>query len=477
MANQQQHKVRTVTSFAQHLHSAKGFTRLVGTSMMMLGARVGGALLGIALQILIARAGGAHMLGAFYLALGLATVLAILGSLGYPWLAPRIVADADGSGQPSRLAAFARWTRQQIWLLSGSLAALATLVLALAPGIPTETRTSLIFGALTAPFFAAMRLNGALANALRQFPLAYLPELLWRPMLLLLLAGAFAALRVQFDLTLFLAGHLAIAVALSTWQSRRIMSTCCPQEAAGGKRAAKAVVPPEDRQSWRRQALPLVIAILFINQFADLDTLLVGSFLPPAQLAAFGAALRISTLFAFSIQLIHQIVWRDLAEAIGGPRHNLRALLLRTNVLTVAMSAAAVIFAYGFGSDILGAFGPGFADAKSCLVLLLLAQVVRAAAGPSLQVLSSSGKEAATVPVFAAAIVLLVALNVVLLPLFGILGAAAAVLFVTIFWCLCLNMICRWQLGISVGIETLLATHDGPKGSQTEEMSPAKLRV
>ena len=441
----------TVTSFAQYLHSAKGFTRLVGTSAMMLGARVGGAVLGIALQILIARAGGAHILGAFYMALGLATVLAILGSLGYPWLAPRIVADADSSGEPSRLATFARWTRQQVRLLSGCLAVLATLVLTLAPGIPAETRTSLIFGALTAPFFAQMRLNGALANAQRQFRLAYLPELLWRPLLLLLLAGAIVALRVQFDLIVFLAGHLAIAVALSAWQSRRVTSICCPPEAPGVKHAARAAPHPADRLSWRRQALPLVIAILFINQFADLDTLVVGTMLPPAQLAAFGAALRVATLFAFSIQLIHQIVWRDLAEAIDGPRHGLRTLLLRTNVLTVALSVGAVIVACAFGSQILGAFGPEFADARYGLVLLLFAQVVRAAAGPGLQLLSLSGREAVTVPVFAAAIVLLLALNVLLLPSFGILGAAATVLIVTIFWCVCLNVICRRQLGIKLG--------------------------
>ena len=444
--------------------------------MMMLGARVGGALLGIVLQVLIARAGGAHLLGAFYLSLGMATVLAIMGSLGYPWLAPRIVADANSSGKPIQLATFANWARRQIWLLSGTLAALTTLVLVLAPGIPPETRTSLIFGALTAPFFAAMRLNGALANARREFPLAYLPDLLWRPALLLLLAGSFVAFRVPFDLMPFLAGHLAITVALSSWQSHRVMSTCSPRE-PDARRTTQAAVPPAQRAAWRRQALPLVIAILFINQFADLDTLLVGSFLPPAQLAAFGAALRISTLFAFSIQLIHQIVWPDLVEAISGPRHKLRALLLRTNMLTMALSVGAVIFACAFGSEILSAFGPGFVEARSALVLLLVAQAVRAAAGPSVQVLSSSGKEATTVPVFAAAIVLLVVLNVVLLPHYGIFGAAAAVLIVTFFWCVCLNVICRWKLGISVGIETILTNPDDPGPSQSEATSPVKIRV
>ena len=462
-------------NFARHLPSAKAFARLLGTSITMLGARVGGALLGIVLQVLIARAGGAHLLGAFYLSLGLATVLAIVGSLGYPWLAPRIVADATSGGKPSQLAAFANWSRRQIWLLSGSLAALTTLVLVLAPGIPAETRSSLIFGALTAPFFAAMRLNGALANVRRQFPLAYLPDLLWRPALLLLLAGSFVAFRLPFDLMLFLAGHLAITVALSSWQSHRVMSTCSPRE-PGATQTPQAAVQPAHRAIWRRQALPLVIAILFVNQFADLDTLLVGTILPPAQLAAFGAAMRISTLFAFAIQLIHQIVWPDLAEAISGPQHKLRALLLRANMLTMALSIGAVTFAWGFGSEILSAFGPGFVGASSALVLLLVAQMVRAAAGPSLQILSLSGKEAASVPVFAAAIVLLVVLNIVLLPHFGILGAAAAVLIVTFFWCVCLNMICRWQLGISVGIEAIF-TNPAPGSSQSEATPPVKIRV
>lgn len=88
---------------------------------------------------------------------------------------------------------------------------------------------------------------------------------------------------------------------------------------------------------------------------------------------------------------------------------------------------------YG-ASSLLAIFGPEFIGAKSGLVILMGCQLARAMFGPSVPLLTVIGAQKENAALAVAALIVLGLGNLVLAPLYGVLGAAIAVAIATLFW-------------------------------------------
>ncbi|MEN8261304.1 MAG: hypothetical protein ABFS02_12105, partial [Pseudomonadota bacterium] len=413
-------------------------------------ARIGGAALAIATQIILARISGADALGIFFLALSLATILSIVSSLGYPWIAAPIVAQFEGAGEMSRLAAFVSWAKREIVVASLVLAGLAAATVWLMPGLSEESRLGLTIGILSAPIFAIMRLHGALANASKRFVLAFLPELFLRPLFVFgFVCLAWAAAWPLAVPTLILA-NLGIAAVLAVAQAARLRAKNRPDRKTIN-RAKKQLSKEGKRRLWRRQALPMIIATLFIGVFADLDIVIVGFLFSEEDIAVFGAALKISMFLAFYIQAVHQVILRDAATALQGDDHlTLSKIIGRANIINILASIAALIGTIVLGKFVLGLFGPEFVRGYECLVILVMAQLVRRAAGPAIHLMTIAGETRAGVPIVALGVALLAVANFLFIPRLGVMGGAVAVLLVTVVWTVSLSLIAKVRTSVNV---------------------------
>ena len=81
-------------------------------------------------------------------------------------------------------------------------------------------------------------------------------------------------------------------------------------------------------------------------------------------------------------------------------------------------------------------FGPGFSEGAVPLALLCLGLVIRSALGPASMVLSIHDRPYASLPSVALGMVTLVAFNFLLVPLFGLTGAALAAVAAIAVWSL-----------------------------------------
>jgi len=197
----------------------------------------------------------------------------------------------------------------------------------------------------------------------------------------------------------------------------------------------------------------MVVATLFIGVFADLDLLIAGSILNETETGIFGVCIKISMFLAFSIQAVHQVMVRDVANALQSrDRSALGAILFKANLTNLLVSLGAVAGVYLLARHFLALFGPEFVDGGLSLLLLAAAQAIRAAAGPATQILALTGHVRATLPVFAAGLALLFATNLALVPLYGLTGAALAVLIVTAVWSMGLSLLAKARTGLDVAI-------------------------
>jgi O-antigen/teichoic acid export membrane protein len=186
---------------------------------------------------------------------------------------------------------------------------------------------------------------------------------------------------------------------------------------------------------WRKASAPFIIVALFTALFADLDVALLGTILRPSDLAVFAVCLKLAFLVGFVIQVVQQFAAPDIAASYlrNDTRHFHRAVA-NANYVCVGATIGILIGVAVVGDYVLAAFGPNFVPGHATLIILTLAQVIRALFGPNVQCLTVIGAGRRLAIVSACAVVVLVATNLLLVPRYGIFGAGIAVALTTLFW-------------------------------------------
>jgi O-antigen/teichoic acid export membrane protein len=149
----------------------------------------------------------------------------------------------------------------------------------------------------------------------------------------------------------------------------------------------------------------------------------------------FGVTMKITLLVSFALNTAYQITLPDLAEAFrrrtGG---QLGRTIAVANLVALATALSAFAAALAGGGWLLAAFGEEFEAGHAFLVALLVGQILVAAGGPSVQLLTLGNRQGGALRASFVAAGFLFVLDGLLIPPFGIWGAVIAVLFVNALW-------------------------------------------
>jgi O-antigen/teichoic acid export membrane protein len=429
----------------------------LSTSSLLTGARIAGALAGFATQVVLARSLQAHALGVFFSVTSLAAVVGLICAHGYPAIAARFVSRYREQGKEHLIAAFVGESFR-VAAISVTIATLLVLAgAAFWPSFDFDARLALAAAALSIPAHAYLRLNGYFAAAIRRFALSYLPDTSIRPFLLL--GGVLVLIACGLTLTAGLVTWLltAILTALALTQFALLRNDLPKRGAAASPRLIKR---------WRREANPLILVALFTNYFADVDILLVTPFLTSAGTAMLGVCLKLCMLVAFAVQVAHQVVVPDLADARARKNNDqIREAVSRAFSFPLAITLGALVLAALWGENLLAIFGPEFASAKAPLLILLACQLARALFGPSAMLLTVIGAQRQNAALAMAALVVLAVANLVLAPLYGVLGAAVAVTIATLFWLIGCAVVLARLSGLRTDLLFLIGGNGSPRSA------------
>jgi O-antigen/teichoic acid export membrane protein len=391
--------------------------------------RISGALAGFATQVLLARALHASALGLYYSVTSLAAVLGLIAAHGYPVIAPRFISRYRRQGREDLVTAFVRWARAESALYVGIGVSWIIVFALLWPSFDQMTRVALIAAAFSIPANAVLRVNGSIAMALRHFALAFLPDTCFRSFLLLFGVIGLILVGVPLspaDVIWVLVGAYTVVAAGQYLVLQRQLP-----------KAAAASVPARLLRIWRREALPLILVVLFTDFFADVDILIATPLLVSADTGALGVCLKLALLVGFAVQVAQQVVVPDLADAHARKSYDtINASMLKVLGFPVAVTLGALICVSFWGDRLLALFGPEFAAAQPALVIIILSQFARALFGPSVGLLTVIGAQRQNAAIALCSMIVLVGGNVILAPLFGLIGAAFAVAIAVLFWML-----------------------------------------
>ncbi len=152
--------------------------------------------------------------------------------------------------------------------------------------------------------------------------------------------------------------------------------------------------------------------------------------------------LKLALLVGFAVQVAHQVVVPDLADAHARKDHGaIHGVVRKAFAFPLVVTIVALIVIAIWGEPVLSLFGSEFTGAKIPLPILLACQLARVLFGPNVPLLTVIGAQKQNAVLAVAALIVLMIANVLLAQAYGVLGAAIAVAIATVFWLLSCSIV------------------------------------
>jgi O-antigen/teichoic acid export membrane protein len=466
--------------------------RLLRGGLGSLAIKLGSVGLQFSVAVQLARVLGPDGYGVYALVFAIVTVLAVPTQLGLPQLVVRETARAQAGGHWGRLRGLWRWSNLVVWASSGTIALVGlAAVWTFYEHISQPIIHTLIAGFVLVPLIALGNLRGAALRGLRHVVAGLLPEQILRPGVLVLLVFAALALFPTQPLTPPAAMALhALAGAFAFAASAALLGLLRPRPLARRPRMEYALAfialalypvqpltpvvpalhilafatgaglvylvrsrprtqlpqPAYETRAWLGSIIPLALTagLGVINTQADI--LVLGLFRPSDDVGVYKVAVQAAMLIPFGLQAVNMVIMPYVARLHAeGDQRRLQRLVTQSARSILALALPLVLAFVFFGDAILAlAFGPEYTRGHTALMLLSLGQLVNAGMGSVNVLLNMTGHERDTLRGVAVAALANLILNFVLIPPFGLVGAAAATACTFIIW----NLLLRravWQ--------------------------------
>ena len=267
------------------------------------------------------------------------------------------------------------------------------------------------------PFFALMMVILGYTQGLKTLKYSALVELIARPVI-----------RLVVILSLFLVGLKLFAVVFGSIISffmAALMAFYFARKISPfnfGKTRTKLVT-----RELFFYSLPLVLARFMNVTISRSNTILVGFFKDSTSTGLFGAAVMLSPFISLSLISFGKIFAPVISELWEKQEHaELQQTFKTVSKWILSLGYPVFLIIMLFSPSLLLVFGPDFVKAGTTLRLLALGQMVNAAVGPAGFMLSMTGRQKLNMFNSIGLAALNIVLNIVMIPKYGIAGAALA---------------------------------------------------
>jgi O-antigen/teichoic acid export membrane protein len=293
------------------------------------------------------------------------------------------------------------------------------------------------------PINALTRLYASIMQGFHHIARSQVPEQLLRQLLFLVFIGVAAIvvlgrLSVSLIMLLRIAASL-IVLGISTAMTLRILP-----------RQLRHTRPHYgDARQWARIIPPMLWLGIIDVILARADFLLLVPLRNAGDVALYGTAYVLAQFISMVLMAASQSLAPSFAQihASGDMRRLQRVVAKSTRGIVFASTPATVLLIL-FGKSALRIYGTDYARASTALVILVVGQYFNALTGPSASLLIMTGHERSTAVGRTIGAIANVTLNLLLIPTWGIEGAAVANTVSLIAWNSILALFSWQRLGI-----------------------------
>jgi O-antigen/teichoic acid export membrane protein len=396
-------------------------------------------------QVFLARWMGSFEYGIFVLVWVTMVIAGNVSCLGFHTSVIRFIPEYREKGMLAELRGILIASRLFVLVASSAIAALGALaVFLLAPHIESYYVVPFILGFICLPMIALSDLLQGLSRANAWAVFALSPTYLVRPVLILVLMAAALVAGYTADARTALIVAIAATYITTIWQLVGVT----------GRIDKKLPVGPRTVhfREWFAVSLPIFLVESFFFLLTNADVLMVGFFMEPDDVAVYFATVKTLALVHFVYFAVKAGVAQRYAAYTHGDPEKLAAFARDTVSWTFWPSLAMAIVVLALGEFMLMLFGPDFDAGYPLLFLLVVGVVARSAVGPAESLLTMTGNENICAFVYAMTLALNIALSVLLIPAFGLWGAAIATTASMVFEAAALSFTVWKRLGIVMAI-------------------------
>ena len=397
-------------------------------------------------SLLMVKLAGASGYGEYAYIIAWAQILLIPAALGFEGLISRELAVYSAQHRWAEASGLLRFSNVLVLLNSLMLAAIAIAGFWLL-GLADSAQSLIAFaiGLASLPFLALSRLRTASLQALKSIIASQLPEAVVRPGILFACLGALfgaqalglsggrwgqsqvsasAVMTINWVAT-------AIAFGVGSWlltrQTRAKLQSTAPPKIPQ--------IPWRHRRNWLKAAMPMLLigGMYVIN--GQTDAVMLGSLRDTETVGIYtvanrGAGLISFVQIAFATSLAPVFATLFAEGNLADLKRTIKRSAQATFLLSLVVAIALAIFSHWF----LLIFGPEFLAGRTALFVLMGGQLVNAFTGATAQLLIMTGYDRDTAMGVSISAGVNVVLNALLIPLYGLNGAAIATSLSTVLW-------------------------------------------
>lgn len=176
-------------------------------------------------------------------------------------------------------------------------------------------------------------------------------------------------------------------------------------------------------------SFPFVIVTLMQLVISHADIQMIAYFKNSFDVGLYSASLKIATLVNFAVVAVNLVAVRKITNLIKNREYSqAKKTIFEIRLMSVLFSGSLYLFGLYFGGYLLSLFGDEYINTGNVLNTLLLGQLIYSFCGVSVIVNNAFDNKKYNALVFIVGAVFNCSINLVLIPKFGILGAAYATL-------------------------------------------------
>jgi O-antigen/teichoic acid export membrane protein len=407
-------------------------------------------------QVVLARWMGSFEFGVYVYVWTWVLLIGTLADFGLAVAAQRFIPEYAERKAFDLLRGFLAGSRWLAVAMATAIAVIAALGIRLmAPRLDSYLIVPLYLACASLPFYTLTSMLDGIARSYNWVNLALVPPYIVRPLVLIAVMGAAYLAGLPAD-----ASVAMLAAVIATWVTAIVQLLMLDRRlAAKVARGPKAYA----LKSWFATAIPIFMVGSFYLLLTYADVLVLQQFRPPDEVAVYYAAAKTLALVAFVNFSVAAAATHKFTEYhVAGDRARLAALLADAVRWTFWPSLVATVLILALGRPFLWLFGPKFVDGYPLMFILAGGLLSRAAVGPVERLLNMLGEQRACALVYAAAFAINLTLCLVLIPRFGAVGAALATATAVLSESTMLFVVTKRRLGLHVLIWGSRTARPGP---------------
>lgn len=404
------------------------FAELAKDTVVALMIQATGLVLIYLVQVFLAQWMGKTEYGIYEYVMSWSLLLAIPAELGLPMTVLRLLPEYKVKQEWGKLHGLVRGSWLLALLSSVLLIILATgAILVMNHYHSFVYATPLLFGMGLVLLQTLVRFQQETARAMESILTAFIPSQIIFP--ILVLCGGFAMLHINNSLT----SLSMIGVATLMF----LVVVVCQLGLLWQKlnKEFETTTPVYAYREWLGISLILLIQQASFAILSQIDTVMIGSFIGPEAAGIYNAAVKTAAWTSFVLQIVNMVVAPVFTTLYAqGDIEGLQKTVSRVTNWIFFPTLVIALFLLLFTQPILSLFGADFIEGSWSLKILVMGQMINALCGSVAILMIMTGHQKKSLPVVAFCALLNIILNAILIPLFGISGAAIATSFTMIVW-------------------------------------------